>query len=224
MIRVEKANPDKINIDISEVVRYLGYGKMVPDLETVSAIKKYIGELKPKLSLKAVYDCFDVSVSEKDVNISGIMNIESMNLAKNLKGCEKIILFAATLGIEPDRLLYRLSCTSPHDAVIVQAIGTVAIEEWCNILCDKLGDEMKCNGYFLRPRFSPGYGDFSITSQKQIFNILDCGRKIGLTLTDSCMMVPGKSVTAVIGLSGENLHCGKQGCEFCNKKDCSFRR
>lgn len=52
----------------------------------------------------------------------------------------------------------------------------------------------------LRPRFSPGYGDLAIDAQKDIFALLDCERQIGLTLGDSLLMSPGKSVTAFAGI------------------------
>ena len=79
-------------------------------------------------------------------------------------------------------------------------------------------------GLFLRPRFSPGYGDFSLEHQREFFRILEVQKKIGVTLTESLLMMPSKSVTAVIGLSEENTHCMLQGCEACGKRDCSFRR
>ena len=52
---------------------------------------------------------------------------------------------------------------------------------------------------FFKPRFSPGYGDLSLEVQKEIFSLLDCPRKIGVSLGDSLLMTPSKSVTAIIG-------------------------
>lgn len=75
-----------------------------------------------------------------------------------------------------------------------------------------------------RPRFSPGYGDLPLALQRDIFHALDCARKIGLTLNDSLMMSPAKSVTAIIGITdraGENT--GKD-CTGCDKQDCVFRK
>ena len=78
-------------------------------------------------------------------------------------------------------------------------------------------------GYYLRPRFSPGYGDFSIEHQYYITRMIDSAKTIGLTITDSLMMTPTKSVTAVIGLSTSEENCHRQGCEACSKKDCIYR-
>lgn len=224
MIQIEKCTPNEIKIDHREVLRYLGFGKSEPDPTTASAIEKCVAEIQPQLAAKACFDHFDISVNQNG-NISlGFMTINSKNLAKNLAGCEKIILFAATLGIETDRIINRFSMLSPHDAIVAQAVGATAIEEWCDSLCRRFEEREKLSGYFLRPRFSPGYGDFRLDAQKRIFQVLDCSRKIGLTLTDSLLMVPGKSVTAIIGLSKNNLHCIPHGCEACENIECNFRR
>ena len=76
----------------------------------------------------------------------------------------------------------------------------------------------------LRPRFSPGYGDFDIRYQKSIMRMLDCAKNIGLTMTDSYMMTPTKSVTAVIGASPVKERCPIAGCEACARTDCAYRR
>ena len=74
----------------------------------------------------------------------------------------------------------------------------------------------------LRPRFSAGYGDLSLSVQKDIFSVLDCARKIGLTLNDSLIMSPSKSVTAVVGIS-DTPSCDGHKCKSCDKKDCEYR-
>ena len=84
--------------------------------------------------------------------------------------------------------------------------------------------ELEEEHLYLRPRFSPGYGDFDICYQEPIVRMLNCAKTIGLTLTDSFMMTPTKSVTAVIGISTQKDRCPISGCEVCTKKDCEYRR
>ena len=76
----------------------------------------------------------------------------------------------------------------------------------------------------MRPRFSPGYGDFDIHHQEEILRMLDAHKKIGLSMTESCMLTPTKSVTALIGFAEKEMDCPKSGCEACEKKDCIYRR
>ena len=84
--------------------------------------------------------------------------------------------------------------------------------------------EQRKLGLHTRARFSPGYGDLKLSSQKDIFRVLDCSRKIGLSLNDSLLMSPSKSVTAIIGVSNIEKNCNIKGCSSCEKRDCSFRR
>ena len=107
---------------------------------------------------------------------------------------------------------------------MLQAIGAERIEALCDVFCEKIRLDAESAGLFPRPRFSPGYGDFPLELQKDIFRVLDCSRKIGLTLNESLLMSPSKSVTAVIGLgpcagTDHPIRCGA-----CGKTDCIYRR
>ena len=100
-------------------------------------------------------------------------------------------------------------------------------EEAIRALLDKVlprEEELKAQNKWLRPRFSPGYGDFDIHHQDDILRMLDTAKKIGLTMTDSYMLTPTKSVTAIIGISDTQEKCHIKGCEACEKKDCIYRR
>ena len=83
------------------------------------------------------------------------------------------------------------------------------------------GQALEC-GKRCRPRFSPGYGDFPLECQPGLFRLLGVQRNIGVTLTDSLLMLPTKSVTAVIGLCDGETPC-PTGCAACDRADCAFR-
>ena len=111
-------------------------------------------------------------------------------------GCDSVIIFAATVGIGIDRLVHKYSKLSPAKALIFQSIGTERIEA----LCDVLTEDIKSLGKDIRNRFSAGYGDLPLETQKEIFKLLSPQKNIGLTLGDSLLMSPTKSVTAFIGI------------------------
>ena len=168
----------------------------------------------------------------------------SNDLNKNLIGCDRIIVFAATIGIEIDRLISKYGRLSPAKALCFQAIGAERIESLCETFNNDMRERCAREGSQVRPRFSPGYGDFPLEAQKDIFRVLDCYRKIGLSLNDSLLMSPSKSVTALIGIKpkcadaaesdGDNamdISDTEQGscdpydqCQNCKKQDCSFSR
>lgn len=137
---------------------------------------------------------------KKNALYIGDVRIESADLSRNLSGCDKAIVFAATVGLELDRLAARYSIVSPTKALCVSAIGTERVETLCDIFCDSIKRKYKK----VRPRFSPGYGDLSLSLQRDIFSLLDCSKNIGVFLSDSMLMTPAKSVTAIVGVeSGE---------------------
>lgn len=207
-----------------EAVRYLGYGRHAVDAQTLALIQASFEELDQIAKKRIVYRIFGLKVMDGErLKIEGL-EIASKNLAKNMKGCTQVVMLGATLGIEVDMLMKRYSVTEMSRTVVLQACAAAMLEEYLNDWQKELKEEMAEQGYFLRPRFSPGYGDFSILHQKDILRMLDCAKKIGLTMTDSSMLTPTKSVTAVIGLGREEVHCHEEGCESCNKKDCIYRR
>ena len=109
-------------------------------------------------------------------------------------------------------------------AVVLQAASAALLEEYLDACQKKLQEEFAAEGKYLRPRFSPGYGDFDIRNQEMILRMLQADKSIGLTMTDSFMLTPIKSVTAVMGISRKKENCPIQGCENCRKKDCIYRR
>ena len=117
------------------------------------------------------------------------------------------MLFCATLGAETDRLIRRASITDMSRAVILQACAAAYLEEYCDEQQRLIGEEMAREKRFLRPRFSPGYGDFDIHYQEPVMRMLDCAKQIGLSMTDGYMMTPSKSVTAVIGAGPDRPGC-----------------
>ena len=207
-----------------EAVRYLGYGRNAADEKTFALIEDAFAELERTVSPKSVWRIFDLEQTVDGKNIIGNMEIESNSLTRNLKGCVKAVLFGATLGAGTDRLIARISLSDMAKAVVIQSCAAVLLEEYCDERQVAIGEELEAEGLFLRPRFSPGYGDFDITYQQPLMRMLDCAKTIGLTMTDSFMMTPAKSVTALIGASPVKERCPVAGCEACGKTDCEYRR
>ena len=224
MIRTERAEQNEIAIDRGEVFRYLGLRGAAPDAATAALVEKCIAEIQPHLSLIACSDTFRIGKNTDGSLSLGFADVRSKSLEKALGGCGEIILFAATIGHETDRIIQKYSAVSPSSAVVSQAIGAAAIEEWCNCLCRRFAARAKARGLYLRPRFSPGYGDLPLELQRKILPVLDCGRRIGVTLTESLLMMPSKSVSAIVGLSGNDTGCARNGCEECGNIECNFRR
>lgn len=206
-----------------EAVRYLGFGRNAADEQTEKLISEVFTELDRIARPKAVHRVFSCVQRKEEIQI-GTMQVHSKNLARNLQGCTQTVLMATTLGIEVDLAMRRYALTDMAKVVIFQACAAAMLEEFCDECQAKIADEMAPEYKGMRPRFSPGYGDFDIHHQEEILRMLDAHKKIGLSMTGSCMLTPTKSVTALIGFAEKEMDCPKSGCEACEKKDCIYRR
>lgn len=189
---------EAVTVNKKEAFRYMGHtGKTVNgDMEKLYSDCLFLFE--KAVSYKAVYRKTDILLKGDGVIDLGFGEFRSLHLERNLEGCKSAYIFAATVGIDTDRLIMRLSKTNIAESIVADAIGSAAVEDFCDILNDKLREGKEC-----KPRFSCGYGDFGIENQKSILEFLNAYRKIGITLSDSFMMTPKKSVTAIVGIKGE---------------------
>ena len=219
MILVKKYEKPQINK--KEILRYMGCKKVTDDM--LALVDDCLKEIEGKLTYKVCYGTFGINIADQEVDLS-FAKCQSKGLTTNLAGCSKAIVFAATIGLEIDRLIAKYSRLSPSKALCFQAIGAERIESLCNIFNDEVTEDLLSKSLHTRPRFSPGYGDLSLDIQKDIFAVLDCPRKIGLSLNESLLMSPSKSVTAIIGIFDTPKSCKTVSCTQCNKTDCNYRR
>lgn len=209
---------------IKEAVRYLGYGRHAVDEKTEELVRDSFKELDRIAKRRIVYRIFELKApGDGSVEIGGL-RIVSENLAGNMKGCGKAVMLGATLGIEVDLQMKRYSLTDMARAVVLQACAAALLEEFLDDWQEGYEKKAEEEGYYLRLRFSPGYGDFAVSHQEDFIRMLESAKKIGLTMTDGYMLTPSKSVTAVIGMSREKIPCHRKGCEECGKADCEYRR
>ena len=113
-----------------------------------------------------------------------------------LRGAE-VVFLCGTIGAEFDAWQRRLSVLSAADALLSQQIGLAAVEKVMDELEKRLRLEVEVEGKKLKPRRSPGYGDLPLALSRTILAELDAPRKIGVSITDSDLLVPSKSVTAI---------------------------
>lgn len=187
------------NVNKREVLRYMGCKNS--DNETDRLLDDCLNELAGKPKYKTVYGIFDVNITGEECSFLRF-SVKSKDLAKNLDGCKRVIIFAATVGFEIDRLISKYSQISPSKALMFQSIGAERIEALCDLLCSDVSNQL---GVRLKNRFSAGYGDLPLSSQNDIFRVLDCTKKIGVSLNNSLLMSPTKSVTAFVGITDEKI-------------------
>ena len=175
----------------AEVCRYLGCRGATPDAQTLALIDRASAPLSGG-SYRVCYTVLPLRKEGDAVDLGGCLTLRSASLARHLQGCDRAVLFCATLGADFDRRLLAARLR-PALAVVQDAVGTAAIEQLCDRFCAQLPQPQ-------RPRFSPGYGDLPLETQRPLLALLDAARLLGVGLTDALLMTPTKSVTALVGL------------------------
>lgn len=207
-----------MNIPRGEIVRYLG-------AKSEEGISGYIDEAlekASKLSPKHIRAELNIlEFTDRGVLLSNGLML-SGELAKNsLQGCRSVIILAATLTLEGDVLL------SQADGAIRQAVMnstlSAAIEAYLDNAEGKIAASLKKQNQYITKRFSPGYYDLPITLQKDILTLTDAEKFLGIHLTENMMLIPVKSVTAVIGVSDKPVDRSSHRCENC-ARPCVYRK
>lgn len=209
----------------SEIWRYAGFLGRQDEINgelkyTFEDVKKEIFGL---FSYKVCYRRMKISDGNGEFSLPFLL--KSKSLLTLLENCDEIIIFAATVGLEIDRYIAKQQKVSPVKALLANAYGAERIENLCDTFCEDIKKQLQSENRFITRRFSPGYGDFPLEAQREIFTLLDPNRQIGVSLNESLLMSPSKSVTAIMGIKqGKCENTAEQKCSDCNKADCVFRK
>lgn len=186
-----------MTLDLPEIARYMRMGRTVPEGELAERVAKLRDRALKCIRVASVWRRFPIERGRIAAGPSGLAVCGT--LARHLAGCHAAYLACGTIGAEFDRLQRCVSVSSGADALIMQAIGAAAIEKAMDetegeIRADLSPDEKTVS------RYSPGYGDFPLEAQRDLLRLLDAPKSVGVSLTDTLLMVPSKSVSAVIGV------------------------
>ena len=207
-----------------EVLRYLGYSGQPLSDDLLGELSECESLVLSRARPAYVFRVFEFAETKDGIALSGsTLVLGGEDIKAHLKGCKKLVLFAATLSGESVRLIDAAAVKSVSRALLMDAAADALIEQVCDAAEAEIRAEMPET--HATWRFSPGYGDFPVSLQNEILTVLDAQRRIGLCATDSQLLTPRKSVTAVIGLSDEELPRKQRGCETCAaKKTCIYRK
>lgn len=212
-----------MELNVDEALRYLGAGNGAPD-SLRREVEKAAGRLTAAVRPRYIYRVFPL-VQEKDqfLLVGSGVTLTGSSARVMLSQCDRAVLLACTLGTGFDTLLRTEQARDMAAAVILDACGGA----WVEAGCDEAERELreKLPGAYLTDRFSPGYGDLPLKLQPDICAALDAQRRLGIHVTQSLLINPVKSVTAVIGISDQPQMARIRGCAFCSmRQTCTLRK
>ena len=219
---------------VDEVLRYLGAGVAEEVNETAlkslrQSARQMLDKLDAQLIPKRLYRLFtlqhqpDGSIALLDHTHQPVLTLTGTLAASLLRDCHQAALLLATLGTPFDAMLRTQQARDMAQAAILDACGNVLVEEACDLLEQEI--HQQASDLYLTDRFSPGYGDLPLSLQPGILRALDATRQAGVYLTESLLMNPSKTVTAILGLSHQPQGAKIRGCACCSLRNtCTIRK
>lgn len=210
-------------IPLRETLHFLGWRGTPLDralVDQIQGLTQYaLALLEPRVMIRRF-------LLEDQCRLKGTtISLQGKDIAAMLSPCHEAVLLAATLGAQSERMLLKAQARDSAQALVLDAVLSAAIEAICDEAEEQLRLELAGNELYLTDRFSPGYGDMPLEQTREICEILNAGRNIGLTVSSSGIMIPRKSVTAVMGISRAQVSRRPQGCAGCSKREsCPMRR
>ena len=219
------SNRADIEIDKQQVLRNIGYITVrKPPARIMSLVNEYIENAHQLIEPSYSYIIRDIEgIRRSSVFIEGSIVFRSQVITRLLRQCEKVSMFVVTIGNHLEETVIRLA----QDGLVLQSaildgIGSVAVSNAATVVHDMIREMAHAQGLRIGRRFSPGYCDWTIRQQKEIFRALN-GNSSGVHLTSEYLMLPRKSLSGVIGIGPHNMD-GYNPCNSCRKPNCQDRR
>ena len=212
-----------LQIPLREVLHFLGWRGTPVDAPLLAQIRDLcdlaVWEVRPRMAERRFPLAPDGSLAGTSMTPKG-NDVRAM-----LAPCREAVLLAATLGAESERLLLRMQAKDAAQALVLDAVLSAAIEAVLDAREEAMRRELTAQGRYLTDRFSPGYGDMPLAQTREICEVLGAQRAIGLTVSAGGVMIPRKSVTAILGISDVPVARRPAGCEGCAAREtCALRR
>lgn len=211
-------------LDREEALRYIGVKDGNPDDITKERLDECEKIILDNAVGRYLYEIHDITPSEEGIVVGNTTFVLTGNsIREHLAGCSKAVLLCATISSEVDRIIRVTQLKDIHKALLLDSFASVAIEQLCDKVEERIIEENE--GMNFTWRFGIGYGDLDIKLQKEFLNVCGAPKKIGLCTSETCMLTPIKSVTAVIGMSKEEIPKRLKGCMTCNLKGkCAYSK
>lgn len=209
-----------LNLDMQEVFLLMGYKNNLPEKNILLLVDNVYAEIKNICNPQYIYELYEGNTCD---NVSIEIDAKKFKTGKvitsYLKGMEKCCVFVTTAGNEYD--IYKKQLREKGEMLeefIADAIGSIITEACVDKLIEDLNES--ADGEFTYP-YSPGYCGWKLTEQQLLFSLLP-DAPCGITLTDSCLMLPIKSISGIIGI-GRNIERKAYACSICENVNCYKR-
>lgn len=214
-----------LNLDMHEIYSLIGYGNQVPDERVVLLIHEILDDLHKYIKLRYGYTLVNGTVIGKgQLRLEDQIFTPGVIITHAMLGADSYAIFTATIGEDFDAYLNKFRQEGDVLRVfLIDAIGSVLAEATVSLLMEILGKSSESSGLKISNNYSPGYCDWHLSEQLKLFRLLPSKKCTGIHLTDSCLMLPIKSVSGIVAI-GKNVVKRPYGCDICNMPSCIMNK
>lgn len=221
-------NPTIKNFDMKEMKRYSGLTQCTEFPQHL--LDQACIEAQIISQPKAAWQIYDYNAATSTIMSPEPLILPQTVISKHLANALKVVVIAVTIGSKLEELVSEYFTNNEYTlGLLLDAAGTTAVEIAADQACELIKQEVNKQGYSPLFRFSPGYGQWDIRVQPQILSLAHAD-DIDVTATPSCMLLPRKSITAVIGLTATiptenfNQNIKDSKCHQCQQVNCLARK
>ena len=206
----------KYQIERAEVLRYLGYSGQGVDESLLGRVDDIVARCQMVSNPGFVYRLFPVEERRDAICLAGTtLELKGASIAGHLHGARECAVMVATAGLGNERELRRLSLLNGLDGMVFDAAGSALAEAVADACNARIVADARERGLYAKWRFSPGYGDLPLSLQPAIVQVVAADKRLGVTVTDTNLLIPAKSVTAFVGLF-DTPQDDKRTCADCD--------
>ena len=215
-----------LTIDKNQILSQIGYDdNYEPSAKIQSLVDDYIDNYHNLIESSYSYVIRDIkAVRGNQTSIEDIISLESSVLARLLEKCDKVAIFALTIGSHLEEMVaYLAENVMVLQATVLDAIGSGAAEQLASSVEESIKKLVSPRGLVISRRFSPGYCDWDVSQQEMIFKAIE-KKTVDIHLTEEYLMIPRKSISGIIGIGSNHAIEDYNPCNTCLKADCPGRR
>ncbi len=218
--------PEAVAVNEAEVMEMLRQADRSDDNPVTLVVREVLGRLPEICDIRGGYACYDdleIDLATGRVVVDGVALATGRQVAGYLRGAETAALFVCTAGEGFSEWRARYEAQFDYlGGFVVDTLGSMVVERAMDLIQTELEKQVAASGQKISNRYSPGYCNWPLADQQALFGLLptsDCR----ITLTDSSLMLPIKSVSGIIGI-GPAIERRPYGCAICENASCLYRQ
>lgn len=204
--------------DVAQIVHYLTRGTQDEHADIRALAQRAASALDACMDCRGVGRLYDLHPTDDGVQLVGTdVVLRGQAIARHLLQCRQAYVFAVTIGMQTDRAIEAAKLTDLAYAYVLDAAASLTVDAACDGVSQQAEQITRAEGLFTTSRFSPGYGDLPLETNGPILRMLGADKVLGIRLSEGNMMMPSKSVTAIIGIAPVPPHAAER-CMVCPRR------